>query len=167
LLRPLGKKIAVISNGSLLWQPEVRGNLKKADLVSVKIDERFSGEYHGDLVTETMLVDKFNTDAPSMTATADFIAGISPRTAYISIPTRPPTEKGVQPPGKEDIVMAYQIMKEGIPNVECLIEYEGEDFATVGDIRDEVLGILSVHPLREGAVVRLLKDAGALGRIAM
>ncbi len=43
-----------------------------------------------------------------------------------------------------------------------LIEYEGEDFATTGDIRDEeLLRITSVHPLREEAVDTLLKAAKA------
>lgn len=187
MLRPLGVKIAVISNGSLLWQPKVRRALQKADWVSVKIDSvdaslwrqinrpqqglqlhtvldgiaRFSEEYRGYLATETMLVDHCNTEASSITAIADFIAGISSRKAYLSIPTRPPAEKWVQPPGAEDILKAYQLVKEKFPTTECLLEYEGEDFVTVGNIRDEVLSILSVHPLREEAVAKLLKDAAA------
>lgn len=186
LLSPLGVKIAVITNGSLLWQPEVRRNLQKADFVSVKIDaveekiwrrinrphqslrlktilggiKEFSEEYRGDFVTETMLVEKCNAAAPQMTANADFIAGISPRTAYLSIPTRPPAEKAVQPPPEEGIVMAYQIMQERVSQAECLIEDEGEEFVAAGDIRDELLGILAVHPLREDAVARLMKETG-------
>lgn len=38
LLRPLGVPIAVISNVSLAWRPEVAGALNKADWVSVKVD---------------------------------------------------------------------------------------------------------------------------------
>ena len=177
-LRPLGAKIAVISNGSLFWQPEVRRTLQKADWVSVKIDsvnesiwrrinrphqglqlhtvldgiERFSAKYRGDLVTETMLVNRCNTAAPSITAIADFIAGISPRKAYLSIPTRPPAEKWVQPPGLQELMLAYELIHAKVAATECLIEYEGEDFAATGDIRNEVLGILAVHPLREEAV---------------
>lgn len=186
-LRPLGVKIAVITNSSLLWQPEVQNNLQKADWVSVKIDAvdgsiwqrinrpckglkldtvldgiaRFSREYHGHLVTETMLVDQLNAAATSITAVADFIAGISPRKAYLAIPTRPPAEKEVRPPCTTDLMAAYQIMKKRVPDTEYLVEYEGEDFTATGDIRNEILGILAVHPLRQEAVARLLRGAGA------
>ena len=38
LLRPLGIKIAIISNASLIWREDVREELGKADWVSLKID---------------------------------------------------------------------------------------------------------------------------------
>ena len=38
LFRPLGFKIAVITNSSLIWDEKVRDDLSKADWVSVKID---------------------------------------------------------------------------------------------------------------------------------
>lgn len=38
LLRPLGVKIAVITNGSLICREDVRLDLNKADWVSLKID---------------------------------------------------------------------------------------------------------------------------------
>ena len=38
MLKPLGIKIAVISNASLIWDEAVREELLKADWVSVKVD---------------------------------------------------------------------------------------------------------------------------------
>jgi len=38
LLRPLGVRIAVISNASLLWKEEVRESLRRVDWVSLKVD---------------------------------------------------------------------------------------------------------------------------------
>ena len=38
LLRPLGIKIAVITNASLLWREDVAEDLNKADWISLKID---------------------------------------------------------------------------------------------------------------------------------
>jgi wyosine [tRNA(Phe)-imidazoG37] synthetase (radical SAM superfamily) len=38
LLRPLDIKIAVITNSSLLWMPEVRDDLARADWVGLKVD---------------------------------------------------------------------------------------------------------------------------------
>ena len=38
LLKPLGMKIAVITNSSLMWREDVRDDLCQADWVSVKVD---------------------------------------------------------------------------------------------------------------------------------
>ncbi len=38
LLKPLGIKIAVLTNATLLWREEVRQDLQKADWVSLKVD---------------------------------------------------------------------------------------------------------------------------------
>ena len=85
-LKPLGVKIAVISNASLLWREEVRERLLEADWLSVKIDtvdeilwrrinqphealrlprildgiRQMAREFPGELTTETMLVDGIN-----------------------------------------------------------------------------------------------------------
>lgn len=39
VLRPLGLPVAVISNASLIWRPEVRAALGRADWVSVKVGQ--------------------------------------------------------------------------------------------------------------------------------
>ena len=44
-LKPLGIKIAVITNGSLLWMKEVRKALQQANLVSVKVDAADDGTW--------------------------------------------------------------------------------------------------------------------------
>lgn len=43
LLKSLGLKIAVITNGSLVWRQDVRADLAKADWVSFKIDSKRNG----------------------------------------------------------------------------------------------------------------------------
>ncbi len=61
LLRPLGIKIAVISNGSLVWREDVREDLQKADWVSLKVDAvqeevwRRIDRPHGKLCLDTIL----------------------------------------------------------------------------------------------------------------
>jgi wyosine [tRNA(Phe)-imidazoG37] synthetase (radical SAM superfamily) len=57
------------------------------------------------------------------------------------------------------MLSAYQIFKKKIPHTELLIDYEGDDFATAGAMRDELLSILSVHPIREKTVESLLKKS--------
>jgi len=49
---------------------------------------------------------------------------------------------------------------ERIKNVELNINYEGGNFASTGDFRNDFLGIISVHPMREDAVYNLLNKTG-------
>lgn len=187
LLKPLDIKIAVISNGSLIWREDVRKNLSNADWVSLKIDAigegiwrqlncphsdlrlnfilegmlDFAKEFHGELATETMLIKGLNDSPESVFGIGDFLAKLKPSTAYLSIPTRPPAEKHIHPPDEETVNCSYQILKGKLPSVEYLIGYEGNAFAFTGNIEKDLLSITSVHPMREEAVRALLKKADA------
>lgn len=55
---------------------------------------------------------------------ADFLAQLRSVKAYLSTPTRPPAEKGVQPPSEGIISQAYRILQEQIDRLECLMEEE-------------------------------------------
>ena len=116
LLRPLGIRIAVISNGSLIWRREVREILKQADWVSLKVDSvdetiwrrvnrphvdleldailagmlEFEREFKGILTNETMLVGGVNVDDGVVSEVAEFLHKLRPEKAYLSIPIRPP-----------------------------------------------------------------------------
>ena len=185
LLRALGIKIAVITNASLIWQPDVRYDLMGADWVSLKLDSvqeeiwrrinrpegtlrlhsildgmlEFASAYRGDLTTETMLVRHFNDGDDQVTDVAGLVARLKPTKAFLSIPTRPPAEKGLQPPNEEVINSAYQIFSEKVDRVEYLIGYEGNAFAFTGDAEQDILGITAVHPMREDAVREFLAKA--------
>jgi wyosine [tRNA(Phe)-imidazoG37] synthetase (radical SAM superfamily) len=187
LLKSLGIKIALITNGSLIWRHDVRETLMKADWVSLKIDSaqeeiwrrinrpygtlklsliqqgmfKFARTYRGKLVTETMLVKTVNDSKDSLSKIADLLARLRPDRAYLSIPTRPPAEKWVQPPTEEIINQAYHILHERINQVEYLIGYEGNDFAFTGNVEEDLLSITAVHPMRKEAVSDFLTRAGA------
>jgi wyosine [tRNA(Phe)-imidazoG37] synthetase (radical SAM superfamily) len=177
-LKPLGIKIAVIGNASLLWRADVREDLTGADWVSLKIDAvrediwrrinrphgslrlasmlsgmlEFSHTYQGDLTTETMLVKGIN-DAPDvMREIADYVGGLRPAAAYLSVPIRPPAEAWVHLPDERAVIQAYQILRERCDRVEYLIGYEGNAFASTGDAVSDLLAITAVHPMREDAV---------------
>lgn len=181
-LRPLGVPIAVISNGSLTWRPEVRDVLRTADWVSVKVDSvdesiwrrvnrphrglelaavldgirALATDFPGRLVSETMLVAGLNDGEAAVAAMAAFLAEITIDTAYLAIPTRPPAEPGVAIPDAMTLVRAYEQFTERLDHVEQLIGYEGDDFAASGDARTDLLGITAVHPMRDSAVADLL-----------
>jgi wyosine [tRNA(Phe)-imidazoG37] synthetase (radical SAM superfamily) len=121
----------------------------------------FAGIFKGKLVTETMLVKDINDSNDHIAEIADFLARLSPDIAYVSIPTRPPAVKWVQPPGEEVINRAYQILNEKNDSVEYLIGYEGNAFAFTGDVEEDLLSITAVHPMREEALNEFLSQAGA------
>jgi len=70
--------------------------------------------------------------------------------------------KWVKPAKEENINAAFQIFAKRLGNdrVEYLIGYEGNAFASTGDIREDLLSITAVHPMREEAVKELLRKNG-------
>lgn len=185
-LRPLGIKIAVITNASLIWREEVQRILNKADWVSLKIDsvdeatwkqinrpheslqlpiilrgiESFAQQYQGKLATETMLVEGINDNHESVASVTEFLFQLKPHKAYLAIPTRPPAETNIRAPDEKVITRAYQLMKEKGIDVEYLIDYEGDAFALTGGAEQDLLAITAVHPMRDQAVQKLLSKAG-------
>ena len=186
MLKPLGIRIAVITNGSFLWREDVREELNDADMVSVKVDAASEGVWHrldrphgslrlatvqegilefartfrGELTTETMLIKGANDRDNDIEQVADFVARIAPATAYLAIPTRPPAENWVLPPGEEIVNRAFQIFTNRISHVEYLIGYEGDVFSRTGDPAQDLLSITAVHPMRLDAVEAFLANAG-------
>jgi len=187
LLKECNMKIAVISNASLLWKPDVRQDLLDADWVSVKVDAvtssiwrkinrphrklnlkkilegatKFSNEYEGELTTETMLVQNVNDTAQELAKIADFTAQLNPAKSYLSIPTRPPAESWVNPASEKTVTMAYQVFTAKSMDAECLTGFEGDAFAFTGDVEEDLLSITSVHPMREEGTAQFLTKAHA------
>jgi wyosine [tRNA(Phe)-imidazoG37] synthetase (radical SAM superfamily) len=128
----------------------------------LEFSEAYGGKTRcGELATETMLVEGVNDGHDHLGEVADFLAQLRPATAYLSIPTRPPAEEWVRPPGEAAINRAYQILSASVDQVEYLIGYEGNAFAFTGDATEDLLSITAVHPMREEAVSEFLSRAGA------
>lgn len=187
LVKSLGIKVAVISNGSLLDRRKVMENLLEADLVSLKVDSvdedvwkkinrphkklnlntilnnmlKFGSVFKGKIITETMLVKGVNDGIEHMERVAEFIAQLNTEKVYLSIPIRPPARRWVQAPQEEVINRCYNIFKKSISQVEYLIGYEGNAFDFTGEVAKDILSITSVHPMREEAMRDFLKKTGS------
>jgi len=183
LLKNFGK-VAVITNASLLWREDVRNDLMKADLVSIKVDAMeeptwkkinrphpklefsriidgikiFAEEYRGTIITETMLIDGIEY-GDEIKHIADFVGEIGAKKAYIAVPTRPPAEPWVRAAKPELVAKAYDMFSR-ILKTEYLVGYEGNEFAAHGNLEDDILSIPSVHPMRKEAVEKLLAKDG-------
>jgi len=188
-LKPIGIPIAVITNASLLWQKDVKEDLLEADLVSLKVDAAsetlwrrinrphkglrlntvlegirgFAAEFKGTIISETMLTDAINY-GDEFEKIAEFLRELKKlNRAYIAIPTRPPAEKWAKLAKEEVVNAAFQVFSEklGSGRVEYLIGYEGNAFSFTGDVEENLLSIMAVHPMRKEAVEEFLEKACA------
>lgn len=168
LLKALGHKIAVFTNASLLLDHNVRAELAKADLVSVKIDSTdpyiwkkinrphksifldaildgillLKETFKGILIIETMLVQGINDTYVQMSELSEYLEQVNPDTAYLAIPTRPLLLKTVIPPKEKIINTCYHILNRKINHVEYLTGYEGNEIACTGNIENDILSRL-------------------------
>ncbi len=188
-LKTLGIRIAVITNASLIPRADVRRDLAEADLVSLKVDAvseaawrrvnrphgglkidgilegmlEFAKDFEGELITETMLVDAVNDTESDVERVAEFLTELGPSKAYVAVPTRPPAEPWVKPASEAVVNRAYHQFSDalGRRRVEYLLGYEGNAFASTGNVEEDLLSITAVHPMREDAVDSFLEKAKA------
>lgn len=183
-LKQFGIKIAVITNSSLLWDENVRSDLLFADWVSVKVDtvinkdwikvnhpakglvlndilqgiKNFRKDYNAVFVTETMLVSGINSNDDSLNETAKFISTLNAKNVYILVPIRPPAVK-LEEANETIIKNALSIYFYYNNNVKLINYNEGNNFSSFSNPIDELLSILSVHPMCKDAITEYFKNA--------
>lgn len=194
-LKSFDYPVAVISNASLIDRQDVRDELMQADWVSFKVDTvidadwrrinrphgrlslssilaniiKFREKFHGKLVTETMLVSGINDGEEAIQRLASFLLDLQPFSSYLSIPTRPPAESWVMPPNADQLQIILNCLSERLSFVEWLFEAEPFEFVSTGNIQEDILGIIAVHPMREEALHKMLaqskEDWGILDKL--
>lgn len=179
-VKELGCRVAVITNGSLLWDESVRRDLDAADVVSIEVDavdERvwrridraapalsletilqgiraFARERRAQLWTQTMLLDRFD----DLENVAAFLNEIAPDRICISVPTRPPAIEGVHAANGKRLARALEL----IPNAELMTDEPGAAFVRTAE---ELLAVLAVHPLRAETVDPALIEETKIRRV--
>jgi len=173
--------VAVITNGSLLYLPEVREELAAADAVLPTLDagnaqlyrqinrpwpkltfERwvsglvaFRHAYHGKLWVEVMLVKEMNDTEQALREIAAALRRIRPDQVHINLPIRPPAETWVQPAGEEGWMRATAILG-GLAQI--VHPTEGTfDFSGCENVVDAIVSIITRHPMREEELTRALE----------
>ena len=172
--------VAVITNGSLLYKPEVREELSAADAVLPTLDagaaelyrqinrphpqttfERlvdgliaFREGYRGKLWVEVMLVRGLNDTSQTLEDIAKVLQRVKPDAVHINLPTRPPAETWVQPADSEGLMRALSILG----NIATVVHpAEGNfDLNSNENIVDAVIGIITRHPMRQDELERTL-----------
>ena len=173
--------VAVITNGSLFYQPKVRLELSTANAVLPSLDagnaslyrklnrpyprlsfERlidgliaFRKEYHGKLWVEVMLVRGLNDTEIALSEIAAALKRIQPDEVHILQPTRPPAEIWVQPSDEEGLLRARAILGD-IARV--IHPASGSfDLGSAESLVDAIVGIITRHPMREEEMVEALE----------
>ncbi len=174
--------VAVITNGSLLFLPEVRQELVVADAVLPTLDAgtaelyrqinrphpdisfdrlldgyvAFRKEYSGQLLVEVMLIKGLNDTLQALWDIAIALQRIQPDAVQITLPTRPPAEPWVQPPHEESLMQALAILG----NIAEVVHPATGSFDLSGydNLVDAVIGIITRHPMRQEELERTLAN---------
>lgn len=173
------KPIAIITNGALLNDEEVKQALMLADIVLPSIDAydektfikinrpyptikynavktgliNFSKEYKGQLWLELMLMKKINDDRSDLLAYKDLLSEIKYDRLYINTPVRPPAETGIQEVDQDKMNEAVDLLA-GIA-INLLVDYGF--YSDIKDDYDAILSIIKRHPMNQHEISGFLK----------
>ncbi len=174
--------VAVITNGSLFYLPEVREELLQADAVlpslnagtealHVQIDRPAEGltfrrhieglvafrrEYKGRLWIEVMLLGGINDSDEALRDLAAVLKEINPDMVHIVLPTRPAPEQEILLPSVERIEQAIAILSEVTTVVHPL---KGNmDLRSAPDLLEAVTAIISRHPVQQRELQNAIAD---------
>lgn len=173
------KPVAVITNGALLYEQQVRNELADADIVLPTLDaydeisfkkinrphgsityekiingiNLFSNEYKGKLWLEMMFMKDINDDEVSISKYKSILNNIKYDRLYLNTPVRPPAEKNVSAVTSE--TMRY------IQNELCgisidLLDSEGF-YSDIPNHQEAILSIIKRHPMNQFEIRSFLK----------
>ncbi len=174
--------IAILTNGTLLYLPEVREAIVTADAVSPNLDAgsnelfriinrphpevtfdrliegliAFRKEYSGKLWIETVLVKGLNDSEEALRDLAVVIERIEPDKVHLNLPTRPPSEEWVEPVDEEGLLRARAILGE----ITEIVHESAESVDLLGfdNAVEAVIAIVTRHPMSQSEIERALGD---------
>lgn len=182
--------VAVLTNGALLYRPEVQVELMAADAVLPTLDAgsdelfrrinrpapeltfgrlieglvAFRRVFGGKLWVEVMLIKGVNDAEPELRDIAAVLERIQPHEVHINRPVRPPAEGWVQAPDEETQARAASILGSNARVVAatapCL------ELPPWGDVDSAVVEILTRHPMSLEELVQALErwEPGDVGQ---
>jgi wyosine [tRNA(Phe)-imidazoG37] synthetase (radical SAM superfamily) len=173
--------VAVITNGSLLWMPEVRDALLPADLVVPSLDAGTAASFrtvnrpHGQvdfdqmveglvefretfakqLWLEIFLLRGVNDSADEVRELVRHARRIRPDRIQLNTVARPPAESSAQPVAEERLESLAALF---VPRAEIIADFSGiHDQAEFSATRDEVLDLVRRRPCSLEDVARGLR----------
>jgi wyosine [tRNA(Phe)-imidazoG37] synthetase (radical SAM superfamily) len=174
--------IAVITNGSLLYLPEVRQELMAADAVMPSFDAgsaalyrqinrphpeitfdrlkqgllAFRQTYRGKFWVEVMLIEGMNDTEEALRELAEYFKALDPDEIHLLQPTRPPAEPWVQPADEEGLLRASAILGEKSRVIHPALG--SFDLTAYASPAEAVLAIITRHPMKEIELLDTLRE---------
>lgn len=175
------KRVCVITNGSLLNNEEVSEALMNSDVVMPSLDAGnkkdfikinrpypeikyqsmlqglidFKRKYSGYFWLEVMLMKGINDSREKLVEIKQKIDLIQPDRIDINVPIRPPTEDWVKIPNE----IVYERIKELFEDYSDINFPEKGIFEhTHGDFEQELLRIITRHPMREDQIIKTFSN---------
>jgi wyosine [tRNA(Phe)-imidazoG37] synthetase (radical SAM superfamily) len=167
-----GVPVAVITNGSLLYLPDVREELAAADLVVPSLDTAnpvtfrrlnrpdpslyietiieglvaFGKEFEGEVWMEHFIVPGINDTPAELKALAEADARIGPARAQLNTAVRPPAETTVRPMPYAELCA---IAEKYFPGANVIAAYEGESAGrrSAADPAAAAMSLMSRRPI--------------------
>lgn len=176
--------VAVITNGALLYQPEIRSELAAADAVLPSLDAgnprlyrkinrpwprltfellqegmiAFRREYTAQLWVEVLLLKDLNDTVESLQEISTALKRIRPDQVHLLLPTRPPAESWVQPSDKNGIERARNILG-AVASVIIPASDSDINITSLADgdnLEQAILGIVTRHPMHDKELFNVL-----------
>lgn len=177
--------VAVITNGALFYDPQVRREVALADIVSPTMDavdeqsfkrinrpygtlsykliahglKEFSKEYRGQIWLELMLVKGYNDDETTLLRYRDLLRDIRYDRLYINTPVRPPAEVFAVAADRSQIEKAMELL-DGT-SIDLLVSHGFHS-----ELEDDYLAIMSIikrHPMNQYEIEGFLRARNAQG----
>jgi len=174
--------VAVITNGALLYRPDVQEDLMAADAVLPSLDAgtaalyrainrphpectfdrlvngllEFRRAYQGKMWVEVMVVKGLNDTEEALRDLAGLFHKLQPDQVHLTTPVRPPAEPWVEPPDEQGMQRARSFLREWVQP-----EGPGAGIVKLSGIEslpDALAAVVSRHPMTEAELLRLLPD---------
>jgi wyosine [tRNA(Phe)-imidazoG37] synthetase (radical SAM superfamily) len=174
--------VAVITNGALLYRPDVQEDLMAADAVLPSLDAgtaalyrainrphpectfdrlvngllEFRRAYQSKMWVEVMVVKGLNDTEEALRDLAGLFHKLQPDQVHLTTPVRPPAEPWVEPPDEQGMQRARSFLREWVQP-----EGPGAGIVKLSGIEslpDALVAVVSRHPMTEAELLRLLPD---------
>jgi wyosine [tRNA(Phe)-imidazoG37] synthetase (radical SAM superfamily) len=183
-------RVAVLTNGSLLWSEEVRRDLVQADVVLPTLSsavqetfqrihrpvpgltvggiihgiEQFRNEYDGQIWLEIFIIPGINTSEPELEKLKTAIRRINPDRVQLNTLDRPGTEEWVRPASKEELERIQTML--GIAGIESVEPVSYDTLHETPMAPDWKKAVEDVHELlrRRPSTLEDLSSGTGLGR---
>lgn len=174
------KPVAVITNAALMGDPDVRAELRYADIVLPSLDscdaeswhridrphghldydemmeglDLFTNTFTGQIYMEIMLMNGINDSREDLEKFRAILKRLHYDRVYINTPVRPPAEPDVSVSTPETITLATELL--GGISIDALAS--GSFFSEIEDDYEAILSIIGRHPMNQHEIGGFLES---------